>query len=154
MPNTLFADILNQKLDLRIRVTGRSMRPVINNGDIVLLHKVPQETLQCGDIVYFMDSDGSPVLHRIISRTLQADSSYSYITKGDALLQTDAPISGDQILGKAFSVEKRLPLAGTITIGLDSIFCSSLNSLYRVLRTTRHSTGRLLKLILNSLKNT
>ena len=153
MPNTLFADILQQELDLKIKVTGRSMRPFINNGDIVILRKVSPESLLCGDIIYFTNKNDSPVMHRIVSKRILPDNSLLLTTKGDALLQKDMPISADQILGKAFYVEKSLPLLGTFSINLDSILCSSLNRVYALLFLIKHKTSNRLKLVLGSLVN-
>ena len=138
MPNTLFADILQQDLDLKVKVTGRSMRPFINNGDLVTLRKISPELLKRGDIIYYTSINGSPVLHRIISKTVLPGNIITFRTKGDALLQNDAPIRQEQILGKAFYVEKTLPLIGPLSVNLDSEFCKSLTAVYGLYRKARH----------------
>jgi len=128
-----------QDLDLKVKVTGRSMRPFINNGDLVTLRKVSPESLQCGDIIYYTGSNDFSVMHRIISKTRQPNNKISFTTKGDALLLKDDPISEDQVLGKAFYVEKNLPLVGPFSINLNSGFCKSLNVVYGLYRKARHN---------------
>ena len=153
MPNTLFADILDQELDLKIKVTGRSMRPFIHNGDLVTLRKISPELLKRGDIIYYTSTNGSPVMHRIISKAKLPDESLLLTTKGDALLQEDMPISVDQILGKAFNVEKKLPLIGPLSFSLDSILSSVLYRIYGLLFSLKCKTRNYLKLVLTSPAN-
>ena len=153
MPNELFADILQQELDLKIKVTGRSMRPFINDGEVVTLRKVSPESLQCGDIIYFTTDNGAQMMHRIISKTLLAGNKLLLTTKGDALLQKDKPISANQILGKAFYVEKNLPLIGPLSFKLDSILCSSLNRIFALVFRIKCKTKNCLKLVFCFLVN-
>lgn len=136
--DALFADILEQGLDLRLKVTGRSMAPFIKSGEIVILHKVETDSLRCGDIIYFTDATGKAVMHRIISKEIKKTGKAYFATKGDALLQHDAPIPEDQILAKAKYVEKVLPFIGPIQIDIDSGLSNSLNSAYGLYRKARH----------------
>jgi len=138
MMDALFADILSQGLDLRLKVTGRSMAPFIKNGEIVVLRRVLPGSLRCGDIIYFTDAAGAAVLHRLIAKEIKPDGSTTFITRGDALLRHDAPISKDQIVGKAVRVEKILPLLGPAVLDFDSIFCKWLYGVYMLYRKARH----------------
>jgi len=153
MPNTLFAYILQQELDLRVKVTGRSMRPFINDGEVVTLRKVSPESLQCGAIIYYTTDNGTSMMHRIISIRLQPDNRLLLTTKGDALLQKDEPINEDQVLGKAFYVEKSLPLLGPFSFNLDSILSSGLYRIYAILFSLKCKTRRYLKLFFPSTAN-
>jgi signal peptidase I len=137
MPNSLFADILKHDLDLRLKVTGRSMYPFIMNGETVILRKTPARSLQCGDIIYYVNSIGMPVLHRITEKKKLQNGEFSFITKGDALLHKDLPISQKQILAKALYIDKVLPLLGTLTIKLDSNVCRYLYTLFSIYRGLR-----------------
>ena len=91
MPNTLFADILHQDLDLRVKVTGNSMRPFIKSGEVVTLRKVSPESLKCGDIIYFTSSNGPSVMHRIVSKARQPGNKISFTTKGDTNPNSSIP---------------------------------------------------------------
>ena len=153
MPNTLFADILDQELDLRIKVTGRSMRPFINNGDMVTLRKVSPESLRCGDIIYFTNANDSQVMHRIVSITILLDRRFLFMTKGDASLQKDEPINEDQVQGKAFYVEKILPLIGPVSVNLDSMLFDGLYRIYSQLFIIKCKTRNYLKFLFRSPAN-
>ena len=136
--DALFADILDQGLDLRLKVTGRSMRPFINSGETVLLRKAAAGSLQRGDIIYYMDAADSAVLHRIMSWETAADGKATFITKGDALSMPDAPIAEDGILAKAIYIEKVLPFIGPVQLTIDSGFCKGLHAVYNLYRNIRH----------------
>lgn len=151
MYTPLFADILEQGLDLRLKVTGRSMGPFIRSGETVVLRKTPPGSLRCGDIIYYMDAAGSAVLHRIIAREIKPNGRTIFTTKGDALLQHDAPIAEDQVLAKAAYVEKGLPFIGPIQLDIDSGFSKNLHSVlgfYRNLRLKFLNRAVLRKLLL------
>lgn len=139
MYTPLFAEILSNGTDLRLKVTGLSMRPFIKSGETVILRKIPAKYLQCGDIIYYVNSIGTPVLHRITDKKISQNGDFSFITKGDALLHKDLPISKKQILAKALYVEKVLPLLGTVTIKLDSNVCRHLYLFYGFYRRLRHN---------------
>jgi signal peptidase I len=150
MPNTLFANILHQDLDLRVKVTGNSMRPFINNGEVVTLRKVSPESLKCGDIIYFTGANGSPVMHRIVTKSKLPDNSLLLSTKGDALQQKDEPINGGHILGKAFHVEKNLPVLGPLSFNLDSILSLGLYKTYGLLFNIKCKARKYLNLVFTS----
>jgi signal peptidase I len=114
------------------------MRPIIKSGETVILRKVSTSTLKCGDIVYYLDTNDSPVLHRIIAKEIKPTSKTTFTTKGDALLQHDAPIAEHQILGKAIYVEKVLPLMGPIQLNLESGLYKNLHSVLGFYRNLRH----------------
>jgi signal peptidase I len=133
----LFEDILKQDLDLRLKVTGRSMRPFIMSGETVILRKIAARSLQCGDIVYYISTSGTPVLHRITDKKILPNGKLTFITKGDALLHNDIPVSEKQMLAKALYVEKVLPVFGTITIKLDSTLFRNIYTLFSFYKNLR-----------------
>ena len=138
IPNTLFADILDKGLNLRLKVTGQSMYPFIKSGEIVTLKKVPCSTLKCWDIILYMDFSGSLILHRLVKIETLQNGDISFVTRGDALIQKDKPVTENQILGKASYVEKIVPGLGPKKINLDSSLCRGLNLVYGLYRNLRH----------------
>ena len=54
----LFADILNKGLNLRLKVTGRSMQPFLRGGETVTIKKVPCSELRRGDLIFFDSPQG------------------------------------------------------------------------------------------------
>jgi len=101
-------------------VSGNSMYPTLQNGDLVIFHSPPQGRIPNGTIILFvqsgtgisaLDSLLKPVLiHRIVSETVQGNGSVSYETKGDNNQQPDPTVvTTDRILGTPAVV---IPKAG------------------------------------------
>jgi signal peptidase len=87
------------------------MQPAIGVGDIVLISKVPIETIQKGDIIQYR-SDNITIIHRVYD-IYKEDNAQVFITKGDANSNPDDPILSQQIMGKAVFT---LPKIGWIPI--------------------------------------
>lgn len=84
------------KRDLPVPVTGDSMRPFLNPGDIVYLNRYA--VLEKGDIVLFTRPDGSYVLHRIY----RIGKDGSYLMLGDNQLLPE-PVPAERIHAKVTS---------------------------------------------------
>ena len=72
---------------------GKSMRPLLNNGDSVTVKKA--DKYKVGDVILFRKEDGSFVVHSIIKIKKGL-----FYTQGDSLHEKDEPIKIDNILGK------------------------------------------------------
>ena len=123
---SLFEDILNSGLRLRTRVTGGSMTPFLRGGEILTLKKVESSSLRTGDLIFFKDRRGFPVLHRIVRKGLKNDM-LIFQTKGDALLSMDDPVLGDDVLAKVSGIEKIVKSGKTIHIDTESRLQRSIN---------------------------
>jgi len=108
---------------LRFRPLGCSMAPILCNGDIVTIEA--RADMRVGDIM-LADHGGGLVLHRVVARR-----NGRLITKGDSLDHLDAPVTREQILGRAVARERQgkvrrldvlaarfLGLAFSFTVGL------------------------------------
>jgi signal peptidase I len=102
---SLFQDILSSGMFLRVRVTGRSMSPFLTGGEIIMIKKTPASCLRKGDLVFFKNLDGHPVIHRIVKKQKRGDD-ITFQTRGDALIGFDGPVREEEILGKVCVVEK------------------------------------------------
>jgi signal peptidase I len=102
----LLDDLLDKGLALRIRVTGNSMTPFLQGGEILTIKKVPYKTLRKGDMIFFKSPDGFPVMHRIIAKKQQEDDTYIFTTKGDAVSTIDELVRENNILGKVCRIER------------------------------------------------
>lgn len=102
----LFEECLNSGLDLRVRVTGKSMSPFLRGGEMLTIKKVPTHTLRKGDLILFLTGEGSPVLHRIIRFRQSPGNARVFHTKGDALYGFDEPVHEAAVLGKVVRVER------------------------------------------------
>jgi signal peptidase I len=103
---SLFEDILNSGVGLRVRVTGRSMMPLLRGGELLTLRKVPCSSLKRGDLILFRNKVGYPILHRIVHTIRGKSGTIAFQTKGDALIAFDGPVHDQAILGKVCKIEK------------------------------------------------
>lgn len=101
----LFGDILSRGISLRVRVTGRSMRPFLRGGETLVIRRVDAASLRRGDLILFRNGSGEPVMHRIVRRR-GAFGSVVFQTKGDAALSLDEPVREDEVLGKVCRIER------------------------------------------------
>lgn len=77
-----------------IIISGKSMQPTIQSGDLALTRAQP--SYRIGDIVAFREQGGI-VLHRIISGTMQS----GFATRGDGNGQNDPwTVTSDAMLGR------------------------------------------------------
>lgn len=141
----LFEDLLNSGVSLQVRVTGRSMTPFIRNGEIVTINKVRPLSLQRGDLIFFRNSQGFPVLHRLI-RKKYIDDTLMFQTKGDALLSFDEPVMSHHVLGKVGRIEKMNSCRKLrYTLNMESPCWRTMNHLiaiFHLLKSTLHEYVR------------
>lgn len=128
----LYEDILNSGSCLRMKVTGRSMAPFLHGGEILTIKKVSGSSLHIGDLIFFKNRDGFPLLHRIVKKGLN-NNLLIFQTKGDALFSIDSPVSEKEILGKVCRVEKIVSKKGTKHIDMESGFRIIINYLFAVM---------------------
>jgi signal peptidase I len=115
----LFEDILNGGLTLRVKVTGKSMAPVLQGGEILTIKKTPSRSLHIGDLIFFKTLYGVPVLHRIVGKHREKDR-LVFQTKGDAFIIMDQPVIEQNIIGKVCRIEKPFSCGRTKQIELES----------------------------------
>jgi signal peptidase I len=123
---SLFEDVLNRGLTLRTQVTGLSMTPFLRGGEILTIKKVGSSPLRIGDLIFFKDRRGFPVLHRIVRKEREKDISI-FQTKGDALLSMDDRVFSHDVLGKVCRIEKKLTGGKTKHIDMESFLQRSIN---------------------------
>lgn len=83
-------------------LTGISMEPSFERGDVVIIKEVPTETLKVNDVIGYRRSTFD-LVHRIIE-IREENGNQVYITKGDNVGQPDPPVSADRISGKVVFV--------------------------------------------------
>ena len=123
----LFEDILRNGTDLRVRVTGRSMTPFLKGGEVLTIRQMPCSSLRKGDLILFRNAYDTPVLHRILNKRKTVDGTFSFITKGDALMAFDEEIHEDSVLGKVLRIERPLLSGKTGHIDMNSLFYRCVN---------------------------
>lgn len=95
-------------------VSGSSMWPTLNRGDLVLLQGVDGvEDLEVGDIIAFRQEQGFSI-HRVVSIDGQ-----TITTRGDGNFVNDPPVTIDDVMGKVARVAGHLvkiPLLGHLSL--------------------------------------
>ena len=86
---------------------GRSMQPVINEGDKLYVEQVKLNKIRVGDIVVFYN------LRNLIGHRVIKIIGNQIITKGDNIPYFDKPLKPREILGKIVHIEGRF---GTIRL--------------------------------------
>jgi len=85
---------------IRLRVSGDSMAPLIEPGDVVLVRHVNPEDLRRGDLI-LVEQGGAFLTHRLVT----ADG-HRVQTKGDNASHADPPVLPQDVLGRVMGVEK------------------------------------------------
>lgn len=98
-------DILDQGRRFRLLIRGRSMSPMLRDGDVVEIRHVDPRRLRVGDLLLFKTADGQLVLHRYLGKQIHQGRIW-LTTKGDATRQFDQPIAPDQVLGRVTQIHR------------------------------------------------
>ena len=122
-----FDEILRNGMDLRVKVTGRSMAPFLSGGETLTISQAAGCTLRRGDLVLFRNQCDLPVIHRILKIRKTDDGVTCFLTKGDALAAFDEEIRQDNVLGKVLRVERPLQSGKNGHMDMNSPFCRSTN---------------------------
>jgi signal peptidase I len=122
----VYEEILNNGLNLRVKVTGSSMTPFLRGGEILTIKKVSGSFLHIGDLIFFKNRDGSPLLHRIVKKQSR-NNMYFFHTKGDALIAFDEPVYECNVLGKVCRIENSFSYGIKKHIDLESHFWRIIN---------------------------
>jgi hypothetical protein len=102
------ADALATGAAVTVRATGSSMRPLIPSGTRLVIAPVKAESLSIGDILFFRNTLGAGVIHRILRIDVVPIGGVQFRTKGDAILAFDEPVRPDQVLGRVVRIERLL----------------------------------------------
>jgi len=98
----LILEQLGNGKTITLRVTGKSMHPLMRQGDSIRLEKCAPGTLAIGDIITFK-KDGIYLTHRVLWTTKKGNR-IGLITKGDNEINIDPPVSANHILGKVVAI--------------------------------------------------
>lgn len=102
----LVCSLLAEGYQVRLEVSGQSMRPFLQSGAKVILALAVPSRLRPGDLVLFLDRFNLPVLHRLL-RKQPVGNGYLFHVRGDSATCWDEPFNQDRIIGKAVGVERQ-----------------------------------------------
>jgi signal peptidase I len=98
-------NLLSKNIPVEIRMSGGSMRPAIEDGDIITIEPVKDSPIKQGDIILYQTRFDTAVIHRVV-RIERAATGRSILTRGDASMQNDIPAPLHRILGRVRQVER------------------------------------------------
>jgi len=105
----LTEEVIRNFGEVRLRVYGTSMVPSILPGDLVLIQQATLNEISQGEIVLFLRT-GRLFVHRVVSQsaksTVEGIEEAFLITRGDRLLEDDAPVCPSELLGRVVCVER------------------------------------------------
>lgn len=96
--------LLSRSLPVELRMSGSSMRPAIEDGDVVTIEPIADEPVRQGDIVLYHSRFDTAVIHRVIRIDKSAER--AVLTRGDSASQSDLPVSIHRVLGRVKLVER------------------------------------------------
>lgn len=94
--------VLKEGIPFRFHARGRSMWPMIRDGDVLTIAPRTPAAFRRGDVVAFVHPKGGRLMvHRIVDRDGQR-----FLLRGDHAARPDGWIAENRILGKVTSVER------------------------------------------------
>jgi signal peptidase len=97
-------------------VSGASMQPALELGDVVVTREVAPEEIRVGDIVRFQQG-GSYIIHRVVEIEASEAGIY-FVTQGDANNVADPPFSAIALRGKVIA---SVPKIGWVSIAVRNL---------------------------------
>ena len=93
-------------------VSGLSMKPALEVGDLVVTREVDPEMIEVGDIIQFRRG-GDFILHRVVEVEATKNEVF-FVTRGDANNVNDDPVLEGAIVGKVILVIPKLGWLGIV----------------------------------------
>jgi len=97
--------LLSRSIPIQLRMSGGSMRPAIEDGDIITVEPIDDDAIRQGEIVLYRTRLETAVIHRVV-RIERSSSDKAIVTRGDGALQNDLPVPIHRVLGRVRTVER------------------------------------------------
>lgn len=97
--------MLSRGIPVAMRMSGSSMRPTIEDGDIVTIKPMDENPIKPGDIILYQTRFDTAVIHRVV-RIDRGTSERVVITRADSSNQPDIPAPLHRVLGRVNLVER------------------------------------------------
>jgi len=146
----LSAELLRRGNKVRFRARGRSMAPLIRDGDVLTVEPAGPETLRVGDVALHRIGGEQVVAHRVLARRAERGE-VLLTTRGDALSGPHDRVCAEEVLGRVVEVERdgrvlRLDRGPWRVLGLVAAKLLPLRALVaRLVKAARRCASRLLR---------
>jgi len=98
--------LLSKSVSVEIRMSGSTMSPTIEDGDVVTVEPITTKSLSAGDIILYNSLRDTAVIHRIVRVERKGSSARAVITRGDAASQNDIAVPIHRVLGKVELIDR------------------------------------------------
>jgi len=104
---SLAAEVLRSTGKVRLVARGHSMLPALWPGDLLNIEATSFDRVRAGDTVLFARDDRF-LIHRVLDKheVRHGSTRPSLVTRGDSMPQVDAPVFGEELLGRVVSFER------------------------------------------------
>jgi SOS-response transcriptional repressor LexA len=97
--------MLSRGIPVAMRMSGSSMRPTIEDGDMVTIKPIDENPIKPGDIILYQTRFDTAVIHRVV-RIDRQSSERVVITRADSSNQPDIPVALHRVLGRVNLIER------------------------------------------------
>ncbi len=116
----LTRDLLRMGKSVRFQARGASMKPLVRDGDILLIQPLGHLQPRLGDVVLCQTGSGCVLAHRVI-RHQKTIKGIAFMLHGDNVNHSDGWIGQEQIWGRVSKLER-----GGRVINLENPFVKAL----------------------------
>jgi len=99
------AAMLRMGVPVRFRAPGISMRPVIEDGDVLVVEPIEAGAIRRGQVIVAAGSSGLRA-HRVVNGSDAGRPSSCVFLRGDALAECDEPVPPERVLGRVLYAER------------------------------------------------
>ncbi|MFA7407000.1 MAG: S24 family peptidase [Anaerolineaceae bacterium] len=98
-------DLLGAGRTLRFTAKGDSMDPLIRDRDTLFLAAADPSTIKFGDVVFFVNGEGKPLIHRVI-KTQKSGKHRWLLIRGDRCNHVDGYFQSHRVFGQVIAIER------------------------------------------------
>jgi signal peptidase I len=98
--------LLSKSVPVEIKMSGSSMSPTIEDGDVVTVEPLSSTPLSAGDIILYNSLRDTAVVHRVMRVEKRGSAERAVITRGDAASQNDIAVPLHRVLGKVKLIDR------------------------------------------------
>jgi signal peptidase I len=98
--------LLSKSVPVQIRMSGSSMSPTIEDGDVVTVEPITAKPVAAGDIILYNSLRDTAVIHRVVRIERKGSSARAVVTRGDAASQNDIAVPVHRVLGKVELIDR------------------------------------------------
>ncbi|RZB30194.1 MAG: hypothetical protein SRB1_02474 [Desulfobacteraceae bacterium Eth-SRB1] len=99
------SNLIEKSASIRFRAKGFSMRPFIQDGDLITVSPLRNSPVKVGDVVLYKTADDRAIVHRVIRKT-RIDSKAAFFIKGDAAFDQPEKVNAKIVLGRVVAIER------------------------------------------------